>query len=364
MARFSSIGSTASIGIVPGRQVRVAVQLPPESMPFAGLLDTVVIPGTQPSGIGNSSIATNGTDLFVAVTNNSFATSADGISWSAWSTLSSTGDVAWYVHYVNGQFVAMGNDLFSATPGIYYISIFNGTSWGTPIQMATGGTAYFSIAHNGSDLYIAVGSDGATGYPAYATSSNLTTWSNRIVFPGGSQVPGPMNRIIYQNNRFVTMGVNGYYYVRPDSSGIWSNSAQILNSSSTSIIYGLTYSTSLDLYVGVGTNYENGPPAGDRPIVTTSTNSTTWTAIANITNLLDSMRSLALGNELFITVGITDDQNTYYPVYYTSTNGVDWTRAVLNSSGGFADVVYGAGRFVALGSTQGQITVSYSNIFS
>jgi hypothetical protein len=332
--------------------------------PFAGLLDTVVISGTQPSGIGNSSIATNGTNLFVIVTNNSFATSADGISWSDWSTLSSTGDVAWYVHYVNGQFVAMGNDLFSATPGIYYISVFNGTSWGTPTQMASGGTAYFSIAHNGSDLYIAVGSDGATNYPAYATSSNLTTWSNRIIFPGGSQVPGPMNRIIYQNNRFVTMGVNGYYYVRPDSTGIWSSTAQIPSGGNTSIIYGLAYSTSLDLYVGIGTNYEAGPPDGDRPIVTTSTNSTTWTARTNITTLVDSIRSIALGNGLFITVGNTNDQGAFYPVYYTSTNGVDWTRAVLNSPGGFADVVYGAGRFVAVGGTQGQISAIYSNIFS
>jgi hypothetical protein len=333
--------------------------------PTFSLSTPTVISGSPSYTMTNPNLATNGTNLFVAVAGNSFATSANGTTWSAWSTLNSTiPDSAWTVHYVNGQFVAMGQDPFGGTPG-FYISVFNGTSWGTPSQMnSTSSAFYASIAHNGSNLYIAVGTNNSTGNPAYATSSNLTTWSAPTAFPGGDIIYAGMNKIIYQGSSFVTIGYNGYYYVRPNSTGLWSSAAQIPSGGGSSEFKDLAYSASLGLYVAVGYNYQGSPNPGARPVITTSANGTTWTAMTTLSALRGDLDSIAFGNGRFLAVGINQDGDINKPLYFTSTDGVNWTRTALNptSQGRLFSTGYGASKFVAVGQefTGGQVTVAYS----
>jgi hypothetical protein len=334
---------------------------------FNGLSQLVTISESGVSGF-QPSIATNNAGLFVATTGNYFATSTNGTTWSSWNTFSNIA-AAFQVYYVNGQFVALGNDPFQS-PSTPYISIFNGTSWSTAIQMDTGNVSYSSIAHNGSNLYIAVGVDGSVGGPVYATSTDGTTWSAPTNFPGDEPPPGGgMNSIIYQDNKFVTMGFNGYYYVY--TNGSWSSRAQIPNAGGSSIIVGLTYSETLGRYVGVGTNFQGGADSGNRPILTTSIDGSTWTAMTTLTDIKGALTDVTSYNDTFLAVGINNPGVTGEALYYSSTDGITWTRATLTPAARLTSAVYGAGRFVVIGrdGTTGNtntdlIVVTYSNIFS
>jgi hypothetical protein len=346
--------------VVAGQTYLMPLYAPPPP-PFS-LSTREVISGGPTAGAAPT-IATNGTNLFVAVADNSFATSSNGTSWSNWSTLRADKEVSWNVHYVNGQFVAIGFDPFGVVTGCW-ISVFNGTSWGTASQMASGSYQFNSIAHNGT-IYVAVGINGATGNPVSSTSSNGTTWTGSAL-PGASGVYGGMNSIIHTGSSFVTVGYNGYYYVRPDSTGIWSSATQIPSSGGSSDFKDLVYSQSLGLYVAVGSNFEGGANAGDRPVISTSTNGTTWTDMTTVSTIVGPLNSVTFGNGEFLAVGVskdTENGNINAPVGFSSRDGVSWNRTVLGSAGAgsLLSTTYGVNKFVAVGRefTGGQVIVSY-----
>lgn len=294
---------------------------------------------------GNSSWAgiAYGNGLFATVaygdgTNNSVATSPDGINWTLRTTPSPT--TVWYrITYGNGTFVAVGD---AGSPNRIMTSP-DGITW-TGRTSANDANNWVNVAY-GAGVFVAVAYGGVSNRIMYS-SNNGATWQGVTTFDSFS-----WGSVAYGNGRFVALPL-----LRSATFSIYSFDG-INWTASTSQINplrwrGIAYGNGLFVAVSEG----GGLPlavqgTGGQQLtsrVMTSPDGITWTNryAPDLT-----WSDIAYGNGLFIAVS---NLNTGGQRTMTSPDGINWTlRPSANDNLGWRSIAYGNGIFVATSFTDG-----------
>jgi len=223
------------------------------------------------------------------------------------------------VAYGNNRFVAGGNSGFFA-----YST--NGTTWTS--STPSSGSSYIVQGITYGTQFVAVGYSGRIDY-----SSDGTSWTNVTDSTFGTS--NLIYDVAYGNSRYVAVGENGKMAYSTNGSS-WT--AVTDSTFGTSTIYGITYAAGKFIAVGA-----SGKMAY-------STNGTTWTAVADSKFSTSTIRGITYGGpsgkEKFIAVGGN------YIAY--SNDGITWTRLSQYFStgsslfGGFNRVTWGGNKYVAV----------------
>ncbi len=228
------------------------------------------------------------------------------VTWTTVAASGTTNELRAIV-YGNGEFVAVGDvgTILTST---------NGTTW----TARTSGTTkeLFGITW-GNNLFIAVGDSGTL-----LTSTNGTSWTAVV-----TNLPYPLHAALWADNMYVVVGDNGTILTSP--TGVtWTTQVSGCFCDFLGIAYGGQPAT----FVVVG--------GFTGPIMTTSPNGTTWTAItAPGTQVLNQV---VWSGTSFAAVGDSG-------VIYTSPGGTAWTRQVSGDSAFLSDVIWAANQFVIVG---------------
>ena len=218
------------------------------------------------------------------------------------------------VTYGNNRFVASGVDYVYSSDGITWTRSYK---W--PFRMR--GIIY------GASKFVAVGIDGAIDY-----SSDGRSWNSVTDTTFGSNV---IRDVAYGNGRYVAVGESGKIAYSTNGT-TWT---AVTNSTfDTSTIYGITYGASKFIAVGSGGK------------MAYSINGATWTAITDFsTSTINGITyGGPSGKEKFIAVG--GNYITY------SVDGIAWTRATTGYYGsdlfsrGLNRAAWGGNKFVAVAS--------------
>jgi hypothetical protein len=232
-----------------------------------------------------------------------------------------------------------------------------GVKWATPSsgaitwtqRLAGTGITIYSIAYNGTNLYVAAGSAG-TLY----TSPDAKTWTSRTSGFGSNLI----YQVAFGNGLWVAVGANGTITTSPDGTTWTARTANM----STNAIYNVTYANSLWVAVGAGGGITN---TGG---ITYSSDGTTWTR---------KSQSLTIGSEYYAVVwngtnwivGANNDTNNHL---YASTPSGTWTAGATGDSNNIGVILWdGTRHIVALGtsvaystSTTLGTTTNYQNVAS
>ncbi len=292
----------AFTGIAVGNGVYVAVGTPGDI-----LSSTDGIAWTQRynsgSGIATFRAVTFANDLFVAVGDSGLImTSPDGVTWT--QRVLFTGASFFGVTYGAGKFVAVSTSSTVATS-------VDGLTWN--IFVSTGGGSSNAVSFGGGQ-FVAVGASGAI-----RTSPDAVTWTART-----SGTTNALNGVTYGGSQYVAVGTTGTVLTSPDAVTWTIRSAT-----------GFT-STKFDAVVFAGGKYVVAGEGG----VLTSTDGITWAGINNINGGID-MRAVLHDGAQYVGAGFSG--------IYTSPDAAAWTLRNQQSRVGLGDVVYGDGRFVAVG---------------
>ncbi len=320
-----------------------------------------------------NSIATNGTNLFVAVGqtdsgNSLISQSSDGITWNTISSISESNQNIYNINYVNGTFYSY-TGLALESYLSYVFSSSNGTNWTTESFVFSDYNS--GVAYNGSMFVIVGGSETNSG-GHIMTSMDGVNWSSKsasaslyaVTFGNGKFIAvGDLNTILVSDDNGVnwttsSSGVDGSSPIQAITFGnnkfvAINNAGQALISvagaswlaESTNFngkIYNITYGDGK--FVAVGDFESNS-------VVLVSTNGIDWTVESNI--LPDSsLRGVTYGNGKFIAVGISLD-GQHPPIILSSINGLNWEAEIM-PHGIFNDTIleavsYANGQFVAVG---------------
>jgi len=277
---------------------------------------------------------TYGNNRFVAGGNGSMAYSTNGTTWTG-----STGNSNMIVYGITygSQFVAVGNN---NSAGVINYST-DGSSWNNVID-TTFTTSRINDVTYGGGRYVAVGgSIDDNGQMAYSTNGTSWTAVTNTTF-GTSYING----IAYGANKFVAVGSNGKMAYSTNGT-TWT--AVTDSKFSTSTIYGITYggSSGKEKFVAVGENN-----------IAYSTDGITWTRATSGYYgggiLSRGLNRIAWGGNKFIAVASAG-------VMLYSLDGINWARIDGGTGTGrtqfdtgslslIRDIVYGNGRFLAVGS--------------
>ncbi len=228
------------------------------------------------------------------------------VTWTS-AGASGTSNELRAIVYGNGEFVAVGDvgTILTST---------NGTSW---ITQASGTTKELFGITWGNNLFVAVGDSGTL-----LTSTNGTTWSTVV-----TNLPYPLHAAIWADNLYIVVGDNGTILTSPTGT-TWTTQVSGCYCDFNGIAYGGQPAT----FVVVG-GYTG-------PIMTTSSNGTTWTAItAPGTQVLNQV---VWSGTTFATIGDSG-------VIYTSPGGTAWTQQVSGDSAFLSDIIWAANQFVIVG---------------
>lgn len=307
----------------------------------------------------------NGSKYYTHMRHGLYGTSTDAVTWNF------TKDISFTTQWDGGFITVSGvvTAMTTASTGVCLVidgatrkQIAPSNSWNySPTQQVTAAGRF--IAYNGTNLYVAVGSNGVV-----MRSSDAITWTPCDGIPTGLN----FDKVFYLNNRFIVLGayssttVNGVYY---STDGItWSSSASNFSSIFNSAVYGnglyvvvgqggkiitspdlvnWTSQTSgttneiLDIAFGNGTFFAVGVGGYNR----SSTDAVTWTA-----------RSASISDTIYRTKYIN---NTFFTcdalgrVGYSTDNCVTWTLNQVHPSGTLVlDFVWNGNGFTTIGSTQ------------
>ncbi|GAB3708247.1 hypothetical protein GCM10027592_43160 [Spirosoma flavus] len=350
------------------------------------------------------------TGQFVAVANidNKLLTSADGLTWTEHSSGTYLSLKA--VHYLNGQFVAVGDEgaIRSSSDGINwkpltidYTMVFKGTAYGNGRYVAVGSylnepTNSTSLANlavtSGDGLNYALGDvqqlngggnglyDVAFGNGLFAavgsgaqihTSTDGKVWVKRynVLFE-------TLNGIAYGGGRFVAVGAG--LTARSTDGITWTDNF----TQSANIYGGVTYGGGQFVAVGfnggIGTSPDgalwtprtsgttstlNSIAYGNDAYVAVgvngkalrSTDASNWTTIAEFAGGSD-LDHVLFANSQFVAVGKNG-------ILFTSPDGITWTARTSNSNGKrLYSLTHGNGQFVAVGDGATIVTSPDDNV--
>jgi len=240
--------------------------------------------------------AAHGNGLFVVVgSRGTILTSIDSVIWNRRNTgaTDNLGGIA----YGNGRFIAVGGSVTLTSP--------DGATWSRQNVLTNMSRVCFGVGR-----FVAVGNRGAI-----ATSLDGKTWT----LPNSPTTSG-LAAVTRGDLRFVEVGdgipinsVDGYNWALSGSTGYSLNDVAFGNGQ----------------FVAVG--YLQG-------WILTSPDGVTWTShYAGILGL----EAIAFGNGQFVGVG--------FGVFWTSTDGTNWTMPASPTKARLTTVAFGGGQFVAAG---------------
>jgi len=284
-----------------------------------------------------------GNNRFVAGGNGGrFAYSTNGTTWISSTMSEGTSYIVQGITY-GTQFVAVG----------YYGRIdysSDGTSW-TNVTDTTFGSSFINGVAYGSGKYVAVGEDGKMAY-----STNGSTWTTVTDSTFGTSA---IYGITYAAGKFVAVGASGKMAYSTTGTS-WTTVAD--SQFSTSTIYGITYGgpSGMEKFIAVGGNY-----------IAYSTDGITWSRATSgyYSGGLFSrgLNRIAWGGNKFVIVASAG-------VMLYSLDGINWGRIDGGIGTGktqfdtddlstIRDIVYGGGRFLAVGSkSNGLLSVASSEM--
>jgi hypothetical protein len=161
--------------------------------------DSAVTWASRTSGFGTTQIlsVTFGNGIFVAVgASGTITTSTDGITWTARTSGVSTNTLN-CVEYINSVFVAVGAGASGGTGGV--TTSTDGITWTKRTTPASTSTTLYSVTY-GNGYYVAVGNFSTT---AGIYSTNLSTWTALPV-----SLPATMRFVTYQSSQFIAFDQN------------------------------------------------------------------------------------------------------------------------------------------------------------
>jgi hypothetical protein len=232
----------------------------------------------------------------------------------------------------------------------------NGTtaSWGT-LNQATVWTnrkgptadAIYSIASNGSNIYVAVGNNGTL-----FSSSDGTTWTSRTSGFGSDAILD----VAYGNGLFVAVGSNGKMSTSTDGTTWTTRTANM----ATNPINKVAYLNSLWIAVGGGMLSDGG--------ITTSTDGTTWTRRTVPSTVGDNARYVTYGNGYYV---VGTDYNSSN-ILYSANGTTGWTAGTSATTNEIQFVYWGGTHWIAINGNSGNYQISsttppssgWSNIYN
>lgn len=294
------------------------------------------------------SVVWNGSNFVAVGLSGIYATSADGFTWSAFQDISFTS--LFCVSVIDGKTIAFGLNASVILAGAARQEVMQSGIWPYTVAASSAPNPR-TIAYNGSNLYVAAGSNGVI-----LTSSDGQLWTNRWV-----NATANFDKVAYVNgNWFVMGGFGAGQNLLTSTDGISWTSRTV---GSSAVLNGAAFGAGLYVVVAAtgnifssddlvtwtsrfaGTNnlndviFANGifVAVGVTNTIRTSTDGITWTA-ATATGV---WRRIIYANSLFVVIGDSG-------ALATSTNGTTWSVRTSGTSGNLLDVVWNGSIFVAV----------------
>ena len=269
---------------------------------------------TRASGIADNLrwITWTGERFAACGENGAMVMSQDGVNWTTQRIGdSSLSAVVWagteYFAVADGFGLANGFSLFTSPDGVEWRSRASGNSW-----------VYHGLVWNGTQL-LSVGSGVQYG-------GILSVASLPFIGLAGTLFDRPMRAVTWKNGHLLVVGSGGVIRTGPDG-GPWTSRLADSGSHLRSVTWGE------GRFVAVG----------DAGTIVTSSEGDTWTP--QVSGLVASLRGVAWSGRLFVAAG---EDNSIV----ASPDGIIWSKGVMaGTAGSFRAVTWGAGRFVAVGST-------------
>ncbi|MHB1042486.1 MAG: S-layer homology domain-containing protein [Eubacteriales bacterium] len=272
-------------------------------------------------GSGFVSVGTNGLIMYSSTGASWTSTTASfdymGSTYPVDSTITA-------VTYGNGRYLSMVNGIILTSP--------DGATWTASLSAPSANT--YGLAY-GNSLFLAAGDNGII-----TLSPDGAIWTRR-----SSGTVNYIKGVVYDGSRFIAVG-NGVTLDSADGAS-WDSHSIAADYGLNGITYGKN-GDNMDIYVAVGSN---GYPNGDKGIIMTSANGTTWDLFHTRSNSNTPLASVAYGNGTFVAVGRNDQSSGDYGVILTSTDGSNWSSQGDGSTAWtrLCGVAYGSGRFEAVG---------------
>ncbi len=325
---------------------------------------------SRTSGVTSTLFATawNGSE-FVTVSSlgGLYLTSPDGTTWTANRDVSLSPFHA--VSVVSGKTIAFGTNSSVILAGATRQEVMGSGTWAYTVA-AQSALNPRTIAYNGSNLYVAAGSNGAiltspdgqawtgrftgltTNFDKVAylngnwiamggsgSGTNLLTSSDGITWTARTAGTAIFNYAAFGAGVYVVVGASGAVFSSPDLVTWTSRSAgaQTFND----VIFANS------VFVAVGANNA----------LYSSADGTTWT----LRTVAGNFNRIIYANSLFV-VGGNELLTPANGVILTSTDGITWSIRVSGSGGGGSqDIIWNGSLFVAVGAT-GSIRTSTDGI--
>jgi hypothetical protein len=256
------------------------------------------------------SVVWNGSNFVAVGLSGIYVTSADGFTWAAFQDISFTG--LFCVSVIDGKTIAFGQNASVILAGAARQEVMQVGTWPYTVAASSAPNPR-TIAYNGSDLYVAAGSNGVI-----LTSSDGQLWTNRWV-----NATANFDKVAYVNGNWFVMGGFGAganLLTSPD--GITWTPQTV---ASGAVLNGAAFGAGL--YVVVAAT----------GVIFSSDDLVTWTSRFAGTNALND---IIFANSLFVAVGVTN-------TIRTSTDGITWNAAT--ATGVWRRIIYDNSLFVVIG---------------
>jgi hypothetical protein len=265
-----------------------------------------------PSAVILCSAIWNGTSYYLVGANGNYFTSTDAVTWTG--NLDASLSTFYAVSIINSKTIAFGNSSSVILAGATRAEVLQNGNWAYTVS-AQSATNPRSIAYNGTNQYVAVGSNGAI-----LSSADGQTWVGRY-----SGTTFNFDKVQYLNGNYLAMGPSTYGNNLYTSSNGTSWTPQIAGSTGT-VLNAAAFGASV--YVVVNNS----------GLVWSSSNLVDWTSRSAGAN---QFNDVIFANSLFVAVGNTG-------AVYTSPDGITWTSRSAGSST-FTRIIYANSLFVAVG---------------
>jgi hypothetical protein len=306
------------------------------------------------------SVVWNGTTFYGAGNFGTYYTSTDGITWT--ESVDASLGTFYSAAVVNSKTIAFGSNASSILAGATQAQILGQGTWSYSLAAQSASNPR-TIAYNGSNQYVAVGSNGTI-----LSSADGQTWVGRVQTNG----TGNLDKVQYVNSNYLAMGAGALLYTSPNGT-TWTTRS----TGSVSAFNAAAYGASVYVIVGASGAVLSSPDlatwtsrsAGAQTFndvifansifvamggggAYSSPDGITWTA--RITGLLSTFNRIIYANSLFVAVGTSAS-------VYTSSDGITWTSRTSNVASQLNDVVWNGLLFCAVG-VGGSITTSPDGI--